>query len=73
MPGVDQLLSDWLDGQMIVWVGGIMDEWMVGSKADWILLLGGIAQGVPSTATFSELLCVPIWALIIYDLSTRSP
>jgi hypothetical protein len=31
-----------------------------------------LAQGAPRTATISDLLCMPIWVLIITDLSTRA-
>jgi hypothetical protein len=36
-----------------------------------LLLRGGTAQGVPSTETISDLLCFPIWFLIISDSSTK--
>jgi hypothetical protein len=36
-----------------------------------LLLTGAIAQGVPHTATITDLLCFPIWVLIISDSSTR--
>jgi hypothetical protein len=36
------------------------------------LLRGGIVQGVPDTATIADLLCVPIWVLIIPDSFTRA-
>jgi len=36
------------------------------------LLWGGITQGVPSTATISDLLCVSILVLIIPDSSIRT-
>jgi hypothetical protein len=42
--------------------------------AESILLLlsqGGITQGIPSTATICDLLCVPIRVLIIPDSSSR--
>jgi hypothetical protein len=32
---------------------------------------GGIAQGVPYTATVTDLLCFPVWVLIIPDSSKR--
>jgi hypothetical protein len=35
-------------------------------------LRGGIAQCVQYTATNIDLLCVPIWVLIIPDSSTRA-
>jgi hypothetical protein len=37
-----------------------------------LLLRGGIAQGVPYTATMSDLLRFPIWVLIIPESSTRA-
>jgi hypothetical protein len=38
----------------------------------WLLLWGGIVQGVPRTATIFDLLCVPIWVLIIPYPSERA-
>jgi hypothetical protein len=37
-----------------------------------LLLWGGIAQGIPCTATISDLLGVPIWVHIIPDSSTTA-
>jgi hypothetical protein len=37
-----------------------------------LLLQGSITQGVTYGATISDLLCVPIWLLIIPDSSTRA-
>jgi hypothetical protein len=36
-----------------------------------LLLRGGFAQGLPYIATISNLLCVPVWVLIIPDSSIR--
>jgi hypothetical protein len=35
-------------------------------------LLGGIAQGVQYTAIITDLLCFPIWVIIIPELNTRA-
>jgi hypothetical protein len=36
------------------------------------LLLLGLRAGVPYTATITDLLCVPIWVLIVPDSSTKA-
>jgi hypothetical protein len=37
-----------------------------------LLLRDDITQGVPCTAIISDLLCIPVWVLIISDSSTRA-
>jgi hypothetical protein len=37
-----------------------------------LLLQGGIAQGVPSTVTITDILCIPIGVLVIPNSFTRA-
>jgi hypothetical protein len=39
--------------------------------AYWLLFRGEIVQSLPCTAAISDLLCVPIWVIIVPDSSTR--